>query len=272
MSIPSAWPQVLDFFGTPLVIEPSTGQLSSDAGLLPVRQFDQRIGLTRAVSDALDARRDSNLTEHTFLELVRSRVSGILASYEDQNDHDTLRHDPVFKLVADRSSDDPDEAILAAIHEDPDDTLRLVFAGWLDEWGRSVAPGDCRRCGLMASQGSHQTRPSGPGTIKTKKNCTDCVVPFFGNEVGFAVNAPVFRVRSCCDFNLESHPRRLAVHEYSNGRPNAQEANMIRTFARLVTSGSLQPRWGEQPLTTQQVIDACLGSAQQDGKVVTVLG
>jgi hypothetical protein len=36
MSIPSAWPQVLDFFGTPLVIEPALGQLSSDAGLLPV--------------------------------------------------------------------------------------------------------------------------------------------------------------------------------------------------------------------------------------------
>jgi hypothetical protein len=48
MSIPAAWPQLLDFFGTPLVIEPSAGQLSSDAGLLPLRQFDQRIGLTRA--------------------------------------------------------------------------------------------------------------------------------------------------------------------------------------------------------------------------------
>ena len=41
MSIPAAWPQVLDFFGTPLAIEPSTGQLSSGAGLLPIRQFDR---------------------------------------------------------------------------------------------------------------------------------------------------------------------------------------------------------------------------------------
>jgi hypothetical protein len=48
MPIPSAWPQVLDFVGTPLVIEPSPGQLSRDAGLLPIRQFDQAIGLTRA--------------------------------------------------------------------------------------------------------------------------------------------------------------------------------------------------------------------------------
>ena len=45
MSLPGVCPQVLDFFGTPPVIEPSPGQLSSDAGLLPVRQFDQHIGL-----------------------------------------------------------------------------------------------------------------------------------------------------------------------------------------------------------------------------------
>ena len=74
MSLPGVWPQVLDFFGTPLVIEPSPGQLSGDAGLLPVRQFDQRIGLTRAFADALDDPRDRGLTEHTFLEMVRSRV------------------------------------------------------------------------------------------------------------------------------------------------------------------------------------------------------
>jgi hypothetical protein len=104
--IPAAWPQGLNFFGMPLVVEPSPGQLSSDAGLLPVRQFDQRIGLTRAFAAALDDPRDPDLAEHTFLEMVRSRVYGILAGYEDQNDHDTLRHDTVFKLLADRSPDD----------------------------------------------------------------------------------------------------------------------------------------------------------------------
>ena len=52
MSLPGAWSQVLDFFGTPLVIEPSPGQLSSDAGLLPARQFDQRIGRTPTFAGA----------------------------------------------------------------------------------------------------------------------------------------------------------------------------------------------------------------------------
>src|SRR5262249_19927987 len=66
MSLPSAWPRVLDFFGTPLVIAPSQGQLSGDAGLHPIRQFDQRIGLTRAFANALDDPRDPRLTEHSF--------------------------------------------------------------------------------------------------------------------------------------------------------------------------------------------------------------
>jgi hypothetical protein len=110
MSLAGAWPQIPDFFGTPLALESSPGQLSGDAGLLPIRQFDQRIGLTQAFADALDDPRDPDLTEHSFVEMVRARVSGILAGYEDQNDHDTLRTDPVFKPVADRSPGDNDLA------------------------------------------------------------------------------------------------------------------------------------------------------------------
>jgi hypothetical protein len=74
--------------------------------LLPVRQFDLRIGLTRAFADALNDSRDPNLTENSLLEMVRSCVYGILAGYEDQKDHDTLRADLVFKLAADRSPED----------------------------------------------------------------------------------------------------------------------------------------------------------------------
>jgi hypothetical protein len=74
MSIAAAWPQCLAFCGTPLVIESSPGQLSGEAGLLPIRQFDERIGLSQAFAAALDDPRDPDLTAHTFLEMVRSRV------------------------------------------------------------------------------------------------------------------------------------------------------------------------------------------------------
>ncbi len=99
----------------------------------------------------------------------------------------------------------------------------------------------------------------------------DFVLPFFGSEVGFEVNRPVFRARGC-EFNMESHPRRFAAHEYSNGTADAQEANMIRTFARLVASGRLEPQCGEMALKTQQVVDACLRSARADGQPVAPAG
>ena len=67
---------------------------------------------------------------------------------------------------------------------------------------------------------------------------------------------------------MESHPRRVAAHEYSSGAATAQETNMIRTFAGLVTSGQLDPQWGEIALKTQQVLDACLRSAGQGGRAV----
>ena len=101
---------------------------------------------------------------------------------------------------------------------------------------------------------------------------SDFVIPFYGNEVSFEIDAPINRVQGCCDFNMESHPRRLAVDEYSNSMPNAQETNMVRTFAQIVTSGQLQPQWGEQALATQQVLDALLYSARQDSSIVTVGG
>jgi len=106
VSIQTAWQTTFDFWGKlPVIVEPSNAQLTSDAGLLPLRQFDERIGLTRQFAQALDDPRHPELCDHTFLDMVRSRIYGVLAGYEDQNDHDALRHDPVFKLIANRTPD-----------------------------------------------------------------------------------------------------------------------------------------------------------------------
>jgi hypothetical protein len=94
----------------PVVVESSQAQLSSDAGLLPIRQLDERLGLTAQFTAVLADRRDDTKVRHSFDALVRARVYGILADSEDQNDHDLLRSDPVFKLIAGRSPDGPDLA------------------------------------------------------------------------------------------------------------------------------------------------------------------
>jgi hypothetical protein len=106
VSIQSAWQASFSFWSKlPIVVEPSDHQISSDGGLLPLRQFDEHIGLTRQFADALDDPRAPKFCDHTYPEMVRSRIFGVLAAYEDQNDHDALRFDPVFKLIAERSPD-----------------------------------------------------------------------------------------------------------------------------------------------------------------------
>jgi Transposase DDE domain group 1 len=111
MSLQSVPQLAFDFLpARPVEIEVSPAPLTSDAGLLPVRQFDDRIRLTEQFAAALHDPRDPALTRQSLLSMVRQRVYGILADYEDQNDHDTLRTDPVFKLLADRLPEDLDLA------------------------------------------------------------------------------------------------------------------------------------------------------------------
>lgn len=88
----------------PVVVQRHSGQLSSDAGLLPLRQFDQRWNYTQRLAACLHDPKPAR--EHSLLSMLRQRLFGILAGYEDCNDHDTLRYDPVFKLIADRLPDD----------------------------------------------------------------------------------------------------------------------------------------------------------------------
>ena len=55
--------------------------------------------LTLQFVEALDDRRHVGYIDHTFLDMTRMRVYGILADYADQNDRDVLRSDPILKLI-----------------------------------------------------------------------------------------------------------------------------------------------------------------------------
>lgn len=88
----------------PVLVQRHEGQLSSDAGLLPLRQFDQRWDYSRRLAECLVDPKPQR--QHSLLSMLRQRLFGILAGYEDCNDHDTLRDDPVFKLVSGKLPED----------------------------------------------------------------------------------------------------------------------------------------------------------------------
>jgi len=78
------------------------GRLSSDAGLVLLKDIDDQLGLTRALAAVLADSRDARRIQFTPEDLLKQRIFQIAAGYEDANDANTLRHDPIFKLLLDR--------------------------------------------------------------------------------------------------------------------------------------------------------------------------
>jgi len=78
---------------------------SGDGGLMLLRQADRRLGLTRALDAALPDPRHPVFIVHRQIDLLRQRIYGLAAGYEDLNDHDTLRGDLLWQSAMDRKSE-----------------------------------------------------------------------------------------------------------------------------------------------------------------------
>ena len=78
------------------------GRLSSDGGLVLLNDPDEQLGLTRDLAAVLNDPRDPRRVHFTLHDLLKQRVLQIAAGYADANDANTLRHDPIFKLLLDR--------------------------------------------------------------------------------------------------------------------------------------------------------------------------
>lgn len=75
------------------------GQMSSDAGVLLLRGVERQLGLARRLAECVTDRRDRLRITHPLEEMLRLRMFAIAAGYEDADDCDALRHDPVFKMA-----------------------------------------------------------------------------------------------------------------------------------------------------------------------------
>ena len=90
------------FDGRRVVAAFDGGEITSDAGALLLRHTDEAIGLFDQVAACFIDRRHPALTVHLVRTLVAQRISAIALGYEDIEDHDTLRHDPVLGLLGER--------------------------------------------------------------------------------------------------------------------------------------------------------------------------
>ncbi len=80
------------------------GDVSSDGGLLLLRQVERRLGLLKAVAEILPDPRSPLLVKHKTEQMLRQRVFGLCQGYEDLNDHDTLRNDLAVQTALERDT------------------------------------------------------------------------------------------------------------------------------------------------------------------------
>jgi len=84
------------------------GTISSDGGALLLRQTDKRLNLLPRLAECFLDGRNQGLVDHSVLEMLSQRVYGLALGYEDLNDHEQLRRDPVFGILAGREElDEP---------------------------------------------------------------------------------------------------------------------------------------------------------------------
>ncbi len=83
----------------PLEVKFSGVDLSSDGGLLLVKQAQENLKVCEGIANCLDEKRQLHKVVHPLLQLISQRVYQIVAGYEDVNDSNYLRHDPIFKTI-----------------------------------------------------------------------------------------------------------------------------------------------------------------------------
>lgn len=89
-------------FQPKLCVDFAGGDITSDAGLLLLREFDDARGLTDAVIARVAEERDARYITHAVRTLLRQRLYQIVAGYEDVNDATALRTDATFQIIAGR--------------------------------------------------------------------------------------------------------------------------------------------------------------------------
>jgi hypothetical protein len=96
--------------GKSIVARFDGGQLSSDAGVLVLREFEQRLGIADRLAGCLEDPRTQSQVVHGLAGMIRFRMLMIASGYEDGNDASALRSDPAFKLAQGTLPSGPDLA------------------------------------------------------------------------------------------------------------------------------------------------------------------
>lgn len=130
--------------GKSLTPSQDAGNLSSNGGLVVLREAARRLGLAAVIADPLPDTRNPLLIIHSYRAMVTARMMAIAAGYEDADDLDALRHDPALLMACERAPesghDIPSQPTISRLENLADaKTLYKIGTGFIDLFCRSYA-------------------------------------------------------------------------------------------------------------------------------------
>src|SRR5262245_19435868 len=128
----------------PLTATRDAGNLSSNGGLVVLREAARRLDLAAVIADPLPDTRDPLLVIHSYRAMVTARMMAIAAGYEDADDLDALRHDPALMIACERAPETgrgiPSQPTISRLENLADTrTLYKIGTGFIDLFCRSYA-------------------------------------------------------------------------------------------------------------------------------------
>src|ERR1700745_3456863 len=129
-----------------ITVDFNGGNQSSNAGLLLLREAERKRGVCQRLSAAIPDQRDPDRILHTMHEMLMARASAIACGYEDANDLDRLRHDPLMKLAVGRCPESggalASQSTICRLENAPRKTeAARLCAALIDQFGTTVRPG-----------------------------------------------------------------------------------------------------------------------------------
>ena len=126
-------------FQPKIVLDFNGGEITSDSGLLLLRQFDAQLALTQRLTGLFNDRRNPLFIEHHTHEMLCQRIYQIAAGYEDCNDADALRCDPTFQTIVGKSDPLASKLMLSRLENQADEPtierLSAVGLQWFLQHG-----------------------------------------------------------------------------------------------------------------------------------------
>ena len=120
--------------GKPLTASRDAGNLTSNGGLLVLRELADRLGLADVLARHVPDERDPTLVVHSYRAMVTARMMAIAAGYEDVDDLDALRHDPALMIACGRAPESgvglPSQPTVSRFENAPD--ARALYKIWKD--------------------------------------------------------------------------------------------------------------------------------------------